>query len=366
MNPEASLIQVAEMYRAQMITKDKINVLINYIPSYVLSNTQRFASYNSLGCLWYNYLFNNATSIYEAPYNIENRDHFIDNKVAEFMYLMYDVTRKVLYRITKFQRLFRMKYIYKRNDADTDLTGEEWSTMDKREYIDIIENGCVYRFSTRDIYNIVKSGLTNSLYMENKPRHPKNPYTNLRISRKNLYRMMHALLHVSQIYKYSTIPCYMRTYFQYSLSLEHSYYLNRYEMSEAAVKQFVDGESESEVIDYVYDMCYTYEEYVDRQMSIDRTICARSILQQVRTPLITYLLMLRQQDGMMISRLHKKVIRQLLQMLKKNPSFGRKPVSVNSESAENLLLFGRVCNDAPRATYDSLWDNSASLLNNNE
>ena len=66
--------------------------------------------------------------------------------------------------------------------------------------------------------NIVKSGLTNSLYMENKPRHPKNPYTNLRISRKNLYRGC-ILYCVSQIYKYSTIPCYMRTYFQYSLSL---------------------------------------------------------------------------------------------------------------------------------------------------
>ena len=31
MNPEASLIQVAEMYRAKMIIKDKISVLINYV-----------------------------------------------------------------------------------------------------------------------------------------------------------------------------------------------------------------------------------------------------------------------------------------------------------------------------------------------
>ena len=235
------------------------------------------------------------------------------------MYLMYDVTRKVLNRITKFQRLFRMKYIYKRNDKITDLTGEEWSTMDKREYIDIIENGCIYRFSTRDIYNIVKSGLTNSLYMENKPRHPKNPYTNLRISSKKFISYDACFIYTyhkyRQVFNHSLL--YDKHTFNILLSLEHSYYLNRYEMSEAAVKQFVDGESDSEVIDYVYDMCYTYEEYVDRQMSIDRTICARSILQQVRTPLITYLLMLRQQDGMMISRLHKKVIRQLLQMLKK-------------------------------------------------
>lgn len=153
--------------------------------------------------------------------------------------------------LTKFQKIFKMKYIYKNSDCNLDLNMNELSNYkDTKKYI-LIQNKTIYIFYIYDLLNIIKTSLLNSYNLYVEPQRAKNPYTNLLLSDCDLYNI-YSFCKMNNI----NINYFTKQYYKVNLDI-HSFKIeNSDKLFENTVNNYLYYSDNNVLYQEIYDMIY--------------------------------------------------------------------------------------------------------------
>jgi hypothetical protein len=160
---------------------------------------------------------------------MDNKDHFYQ---AQHSY----------YVLTKFVNKCKSKYI-KQYNCDQDLCGNLLHNP-----IVLIEHKTAYKFSVNDLQKVVVNALTHQRHLIPEPVEPKNPYTNLPLSKHNLL-----LLYSRLNKKHHLYTLFYKCNFDVSMFKDN----NRRILLEYAIETALapDSSWNEEFIEDIYYMC---------------------------------------------------------------------------------------------------------------
>lgn len=162
-------------------------------------------------------LINNTTSKVQT-YHDTNELLFVNMEHKNIFNETYNKTSLCYNALNRFSILCKIKYT-KKYECNTDLCMNDLSDYKPCQIIKLVEDGRVYAFWGKDLYNLIKKKLTNNYHLHPEPLSLKNPYTNKEISIANLYniyfRLKDMVWGVPYLYE-----CYMKTNFNISYFLE--------------------------------------------------------------------------------------------------------------------------------------------------
>lgn len=171
---------------------------------------------NHFDLTYFKQIINNTSKI--QTYYDTNQQLFMDTTRKEMFNHIYSKTNTCYNALNKFSIMCKIKYT-KRYECNTDLCMNELSLYKKSQIINLIEDGRVYAFWGKDLYNLIKKKLTNNYQLYPEPQCIKNPYTNKEFTLANLYNIYFGLKEMvwGNPYLYE---CYMKTNFNISYFLE--------------------------------------------------------------------------------------------------------------------------------------------------
>ena len=151
-----------------------------------------------------------------------------------------------------FQKLF---FIYKYNktsfyDCETDFYGNKLNSLPKNHKMIIYHRGKKYLFRITDIMNIWKGHLENDSELFPKPTALKNPFTNIRFYRNELYNI-YLKLELSPL----PVPFLIRQFFylDFRLRLFTTKFLSI--LRTIAIKNYVDKTDNDDIIGEIEELC---------------------------------------------------------------------------------------------------------------
>ena len=179
---------------------------------------------------------------------VNNRNKFLDmedylNNKDTFLYLPDDYMnlmcciQQTYFAIIKLKQLVKLKY-YKKYDYSYDLIGNELKELKNKHRITIIENNTVYNFSLKDLINNIHHSIVSSDNFFWEPKEPKNPYTNLPLSKHNLYNIYFAY---KQTLLLNNLP--FEYYFSSGFSIKNLSKIYESEMSDYTIKNTINNMS---------------------------------------------------------------------------------------------------------------------------
>lgn len=119
----------------------------------------------------------------------EMRDNlFITDKEKNDLNNTFYKTQFLFYFFKKFY-IKKTYHKYKYYDHDRDLNLIPLSNYNKRFIVSIVEDNIIYKYTIFDLLKIIKNSLCYSYALFVEPKHPKNPFTNIRFSIHNLYNI---------------------------------------------------------------------------------------------------------------------------------------------------------------------------------
>jgi hypothetical protein len=116
-------------------------------------------------------------------------NRFMSDKTKEEFMVNFSRFQRTLNTFKRSVRLWRIKKKYLIYQNTTDLKGVELSEYKPHLVIDLIENNTVYSFYIHDLLKMWNIALGQRMYIIESPIPLKNPYTNVEISRTNLFNI---------------------------------------------------------------------------------------------------------------------------------------------------------------------------------
>lgn len=246
---------------------------------------------------------------------VEN--NFIDEPTKNTLIEIYNAFRKCLRGISLFKHIWRMKYT-PAFDYDCDLQGDSMDDIPAEKVFTLYQNGRIYRFSTRDCFNLLKSALLATETCTPVQRIPKNPYTNIEFNWMTRYNMYVFI----RLNTYYTIPSYMQTYF----SNGHSHTLmvinTPYIMTENSVNDYMHDATQDELVDDIYDMIGDFAHLFGEYDFIDREV-EKETLEITRPVLKKYLMYIHTSEHRAQQYLRRSIETDIVVMLLHNTTYGR-------------------------------------------
>ena len=283
-----------------------------------------------------------------------------------FMFV-YCYAQKIIFAINKLKHVWKYKK-YKTFDNDYDLNFVSLSKYPDDMKIELIEDDTKYIFTLYDIIKLINNGLCNSEYMNPKPRHPMNPYTNTPISHHNIYNIFISLLFHS---KFRNMRTHILSYYQCNLNLKRFYEENRIMLKKTAVRHYIDTEDVNSLFEYV---CEMFEDYDDVTSIIlhRATRKKQKYIDDTKHLLFIYLFLQQISTGDDIySTYNGKLIIMLKKFEQMHPRYGRMHVTrLSRMNHTNIYSYDAetvVQNHAPvtgsGGLFDSFRNNRGSLYN---
>ena len=189
----------------------------------------------------------NTTDELENNLSIKNNKYYIlktrilsssllKKEDKEYIISLFNKTQKIYFALLTYIKLCKTKkyIIY---TIDTDFRFNKLNIYDTKRIVKIYENKTIYRFYIFDLLKYWKTLLLNSEYLYEDPLTLKNPYTNLIISKINLYNIYFNAL-CNNIMIPSEVIWFYKCDFDIELfKLYHGLYLKEY-----AITSFVETE----------------------------------------------------------------------------------------------------------------------------
>lgn len=156
----------------------------------------------------------------------------------------------------------RLLYLYKLRKAKQsvkyDLFFNDLKIIKSHQKIELYSNDTIYYFRLSDIVNIWMGCLTKCENMFCTPIKIKNPYTNIELSKHNLYN-----IYLSLLYSHFHIPKWITFFFEAEFDLDRFTYDNYTILKELAIDDFMENGSIYEKFENILNMMHEYREYLN-------------------------------------------------------------------------------------------------------
>lgn len=185
----------------------------------------------------------------------DNTDHTAKelNKYID----LYCYSKKILNILKRFCRNIKFKK-YKKYQMDTDLYFNKLNTFPNNQKITLLENDTLYTFRLSDIMVIIKDSLSITDGLFPLPKKAKNPYTNISLSKHNLYNIYFALLNST-----FHIPLLINKFFLSGFNI--TILLNRFYpyLKDLCIKKFMLEGSVIDQYGYIENMFFEYRKEIN-------------------------------------------------------------------------------------------------------
>ncbi len=180
--------------------------------------------------------------------------------------IFYKSTR-IYFLLGKLIRRFKCKK-YKINDVNTDLCLNPLEEIDDKFKISIMENNTVYHFRITDLLNIVKRALSNydDICIIN-PIPVKNPYTNLPLSKSNLYNIFFKTMNTGFL-----MPILFHKYFLCNFELKQFSIENDTYLMNLAINDYVSTSGNYEIYQEILGMLEYYKRNLIKKVDLYKFI----------------------------------------------------------------------------------------------
>jgi hypothetical protein len=121
---------------------------------------------------------------YQVAFKATLMNVFLSDILKERIFTIIEKTQRAYFALKRFILICRFKTANLKIDTDLCL-----NPIDHGTSFTIIQNGGKYMFTVRDILNLTMTALTNSHDFFAEPRFPKNPYTNIRFTKTDMYNI---------------------------------------------------------------------------------------------------------------------------------------------------------------------------------
>ena len=170
---------------------------------------------------------------------------------------LYISVVKLMSKLKSIVRIYKFKKAVK-YDIDTDLHLNPLDDLPENQKITILENKTLYNFKLRDLLSCWKIALLNSQGLFSKPIAVKNPYTNIPITKHNLYNIYFKCLNM-----YVNLPLCITNFFKCNMNINkfQLYYFTT--LKEVAVINFMNTNNYYEMFEQILNLLHDYRKQVD-------------------------------------------------------------------------------------------------------
>ena len=204
-------------------------------------------------------------------------------------------------------------------DIDTDLHLNPLEDLPKHEKVVILENNTLYNFKLRDLISCWKLALLNSQGLFAKPIQLKNPYTNIPITKHNLYNIYFKCLNM-----YVNLPLCITNFFKCNMNINkfQLYYFTT--LKEVAIINFMNSNHYYELFEQVLNLLHDHRKIVDYLTFTNYcAISTRSKAVKIFKPmLMNYLLSKYSCNPIIKENKLNALKRQLKKFVEEYPDFG--------------------------------------------
>ena len=203
---------------------------------------------------------------YEYIYNIKYKYnilylHILNNKslndnIKNYILYKFSRTQFIYSQFRKLVYIFKFKRIKKFN-IDSDLHFISFSTLNKNNVINLIENNILYKFHIPNLICLINESLSNSPDFFSEPLEIKNPYTNIPFSISNLYNIYFKIKETNFI-----MPILFHQFFVSNFNLIIFKNKNECLIRDVAIKKFCKNASLDDKHYYLLKMIYKHNDYV--------------------------------------------------------------------------------------------------------
>lgn len=259
------------------------------------------------------------------------RDLIVENSflnktdMSNYVELFY-VFQKTILAFKKFITICYNKYNLKLAAQEFDLYyTKELSSYNTNQKVHFIETNRIYEFYAADIVKIICYSLLYNEELFASPQKPKNPHTNVVISRVNLYNIYFQLLDNKYM-----IPDIIHWYYRSDFTI--SIFMIKYETNLRDINVFKYYNEQTTAIKYgaILDMIADNQRLVP-QLSIHKSFPIKKVLEVFEPILPQYAISLWSYSPSKKVLAKTKVRRFLKDFYKDNKKFGRMIYKINRE-----------------------------------
>lgn len=188
-------------------------------------------------------------------YQMFNRTSIIPLAYFKQFLDVYCEYTRFLNRLVRFVSRVKMRVV-KKYDIDSDLCLNKFECMSENKKLSIIENNTLFQFSIYDLVKVFKMSLMNSGHLLILPQMPKNPYTNLKFSYKNLVKISNMLK------KYYYTPAFIHSFIELGFDIDRFSYYNQQYLIDNCVNIYIDELDARTLFSTLVVLFKTYTRYV--------------------------------------------------------------------------------------------------------
>jgi hypothetical protein len=191
-----------------------------------------------------------ALAKYEALNNVILANAFICKEKVEDILTLFSKAQRSYFAFCKLARLFKIKHA-KPSPSSTDLCLNPLSSLNPKLVLNIYDDKSrtMYTFRSSDIINIINQSLSHSPDFFADPQFIKNPFTNVPLSKAQLYNLYFSLLKTSYI-----LPPLFHLFFLSNFHLSSFYIKNECYIREEAINNYFKNMDENTKAFYIRQM----------------------------------------------------------------------------------------------------------------
>ena len=161
----------------------------------------------------------------------------ITNEQKEELTNIYIQAKKSANILCRFCYKYKLKkaIVY---DYQKDLLGNELSTFPKNQLISLYQNKTIYNFRLTDLVNIINEALLQCEGLFPSPKYPKNPYTNIKFLKCNLYNL-YIKLNQTKFY----LPTVLVLFLNHELNIKSFLFYNYPFLKEKVIENYPNNTS---------------------------------------------------------------------------------------------------------------------------
>lgn len=241
------------------------------------------------------------------------------NKRNELIKIFNNVQR-VYYGFSLLAKIWKYKHakVYNNEDLFLNPINENMSNV-----IVILQNNWKYLFPLMEIVKSTNQNLMNSPYFFAEPLSCKNPYTNIPLSKSQLYNIFFRLKESQFL-----MPILFYRFFLSDFNIQRFSSENTGLIREIYLNNHVKNIGKRNVFDIVDEMLKYY--HVDKQIRIHRDFPSDLLLEIMRPYIKLYFESLYNLNNSLRNDVSMKLHSKLCKLIKHNPNFGRKRINLVS------------------------------------
>ena len=268
----------------------------------------------------------------------KNLKQLLDNKeiTNDTRHSLMDIfmsVQKTYWNISKFARIWKYKHakVYNKEDLYLNPINESM-----RNVVVILQNNWKYLFPLKELMKSTNENLMNSPYFFPNPLSCKNPYTNIPLSKSQLYYIYFKIRESDY-----TIPILYYRFFLCDFNIKTFSNENQALIKEIYMKNSVNNINRSDVINIVNEM---FKYHRIKRIRINPSFPKDILFDKMKNYISLYFESINNYNMSVRLYLCKKLHIKLCNLVEYNPNFGRKRVNLVSNKKNPFKKKTNCCN----------------------